>query len=72
MLLTHLPAAVLAVGLIFSLFCVLTLAVVADTRGQTKLHAVWGLLGLPGLVIGLLVMLALPDGPSRGHGATAR
>ena len=65
----HLPPALLAVWLVFSLFCVVVLATVAATRGQTRLHAVWGLLGLPGLGIGLLIMLALPVGVAVGHGA---
>ena len=60
----HLHPAMLVVGLLSSLFCILALAVVADTRGQTKLHAVWGMLALPGLVIGLLIMLALTAAPS--------
>ena len=64
MLFTHLPPALLLVGLLYSQLCVLTLAVIAETRGQTKLHAVWGLLGLPGLAIGLLIMLALPVSPA--------
>jgi hypothetical protein len=50
-------------GLIMVGLCMLTLAVIADARGQSKLHAVWGLLGLPGLAIGLLIMLALPSQP---------
>lgn len=37
-----------------------TLAWVAGQRGQSRRFAMWGLLSYAGLVIGLLVMMAVP------------
>ncbi len=34
---------------------------VAVARGQSAIYCLWGLLGLLGLVIGLLIMIAMPS-----------
>ena len=36
------------------------LVAVAARRGQSRAYGLWGLLGLIGLVIGLLMMIAMP------------
>ncbi|MCC6380860.1 MAG: hypothetical protein IT304_00050 [Dehalococcoidia bacterium] len=50
-------------GLLLEIACVVTLASVASARGQSKWYALWGVLGLFGLAVGLLLMLALPAHP---------
>jgi hypothetical protein len=45
-----------------NVLCVMTLYFIAEARGQSRWHCVWGTLGIPGLVVALLIMLALPAG----------
>jgi hypothetical protein len=33
---------------------------VASARGQTHAYALWGILGFVGLIVGLLIMMAMP------------
>lgn len=49
------------IAFIANVLCVMTLYFIAEARGQSRLHCVWGILGLPGLAVGLLIMLALPQ-----------
>lgn len=54
------PHLVLLAWLIMDVAGMAVLAAVASSRHQSKLFAVWGILGFPGLIAGLLLMLALP------------
>ena len=60
MLAIHHPGVWLLMVLIVDTACALTLAAVANARGQSKWFAFWGILGFAGLLAGLLIMLAMP------------
>lgn len=44
---------------------------VADSRGQSRAYGLWALLGYLGLIIGVLIMMAIPVGPAGGESDTA-
>ncbi len=50
----------IAILLLFWVVPAIVLWRVAGARGQTRLHILWAILGWMGLIIGLLVMIAMP------------
>ena len=54
------PAAFLLFHFIAAAVAVAVLIAVANARGRSPFWALFGLLGIPGLLIGLLVLIALP------------
>jgi hypothetical protein len=58
------PVLFLAFHLVTAIVAVLLLAKVATARGRSPMWAAIGVLGIPGLVIGLLILIALPVQPS--------
>lgn len=66
MLLAHHPHTFLLFIVAMDAFCAFTLLLVAESRHQSKLFAIWGVLGFAGLIAGSLIMLAVPtDRPSQ-------
>jgi hypothetical protein len=54
------PAAFLIFQLLTTIVAVVVLILVARARGRSELWAVFGIFGTPGLLIGLLILIALP------------
>lgn len=63
MMFAHVHPFFFVFALLLEVACVAALAWVAAARGQSRWYALWGLLGLFGLALGLLLMLALPAHP---------
>ena len=61
-LVAHHPHTWILFALAMDFFCAITLLLVAESRRQSKLFALWAVLGFAGLIAGLLIMLAVPDG----------
>lgn len=55
-----LVAALLAAAVILWIVPFVVLAKVSAARGQSSMYILWGLLGIPGLIAGLLMMMAMP------------
>jgi hypothetical protein len=61
-LLAHHPHTFLLFIVAMDAFCAFTLLLVAESRRQSKLFAVWGVLGFAGLIAASLIMCAVPGG----------
>jgi hypothetical protein len=62
------PAGFLILVIVLTLVAVLpfvVLGMVASRRGQSMAYMFWGLLGWLGVIIGLLMMMAMPPGDVR-------
>ena len=58
----HHPHAWILFMLIVDTISAIALIAVANARGQSKLFAFWAILGFAGLLAGLLIMMAIPNG----------
>jgi hypothetical protein len=55
------PLAALFIYMLAAALCVGILSAVANARGRSSLWSLFGLWLIPGLVVGLLVLIALPS-----------
>ena len=59
------PGVALALHVITAVIAIFILIQVANARGRSPWWSLLGIFGVPGLVIGLLVLIALPVQPTR-------